>query len=596
MHHQHLAAVREAGMLTMRALNTRSRQHIDSRHYMDTAEYNISNTRGCFASSGMISSEELVSAVKSLYVDQIRPLSRILKRRLVEQSGNNNLRTINIDSGALRVAVAAAAPVLSVSSVEGGDWEAVIDDDVQCFVDPHDPEDVHPEQLWREFTAYVVSLQASAPSEYRLPASRYACALELHSRNLSCFKGLTLGSLCHIVQLAISQKQILGYRDGALVPYQLSKCLIKKQHAELGWACSATKSEMPGLPFADMDAVRSCMAEIMQMARWSEAGCEPLANIKRTFRSRYHLDLSETLLGYTKLSELLQDLPDLCYLEMRNSGCCVVPAQEVPAINLNVESALSDQGSVQSVAETNVPWQAAKLENVHDIRSMVKNTFIQQPVQGRGSSRRTRSVPKDFGSVKDDWETACHVNCFQHQPVSSFAPARFIVIEMNGCGLGLDVTCQGDALLIEDVGPGPVELWNLSHPGEVVQSGDRIREVNGVSGDASLLLSAVQASDTLELLVEPKAHNAKDDGTGSTVSGTAASEAGETVWDMEPPAPCLWQIPVGTPEIRCDFGLQCGSALAPAPQIAAPFSCGAPCNTQGGKIFIHSGPPPFLMA
>jgi hypothetical protein len=481
-----------------------------------------------------------------------------------------------------------------------------LNDHEQCFVDPHDPEDVYPEQMWNEFAAYVISQQTSEPKEYRLPASRYACALELQGRTLSCFSGLTLGSLCHIVQLAISQKQILGYRDGALVPYCLSKCLVKKQHAELGWACTATKSEGQGLPFADMGAVRCCMAEIMQMARWSEAGCEPLANIKRTFRSRYNLDLSETLLGYTKLSELLQDLPDLCYLEMRNSGCCVVPVMEVPAaVDANMEGTSLDKGSMQllaedSAAQTYEPtfsWQANKLEAVHDIRGIVKNTFIEQRVESKGSSRRTRSVPKDFGSKKDDWEIACHVLSFQHQPVNSLPYTQSIVIERHGCGLGLDVSCEGDALLIEDVGPGPVELWNLSHPDEVVQIGDRILEVNGVSGDASALLAAVQASDTLKLVVEPKAHNAKDDGTGSTVSGPVASDAGETVWEMETPAPCMWQIPAGSSEFQRDCGLPCGPAFMPVPPIAVPpIVSGAPCNAQGGKIFIHSGPPPFLVA
>merc|ERR1712193_93264 len=108
------------------------------------------------------------------------------------------------------------------------------------------------------------SIQEMEPEQYRLPASRYACAAELKERNLPFFAGLKLGSLCHIVQLSTSQKQILGYRDGALVPYQMSKCLVKKQHAELGWACTAmNNSEGQGLPFADMATVRACIAEIM---------------------------------------------------------------------------------------------------------------------------------------------------------------------------------------------------------------------------------------------------------------------------------------------------------------------------------------------
>merc|ERR1719387_1606913 len=81
------------------------------------------------------------------------------------------------------------------------------------------------------------------------------------------------------------------------------------------------------LPFADWSTTRACMAEIMDAARYSDEGAERLANIKRIFRSRYQLELSETALGHTKLSELLNDpqLQDLCHIELRNGGYAVVP-------------------------------------------------------------------------------------------------------------------------------------------------------------------------------------------------------------------------------------------------------------------------------
>merc|ERR1719502_442676 len=106
---------------------------------------------------------------------------------------------------------------------------------------------------------------------------------------------------------------------------------------------AAANDEAPTVPFADWAAVRSCLVEIMNLARHSEHGCEPLANIKRLFRSRYHLELSETLLGYTKLSEVLQDpqVSDLCTLQMRNSGCSVVPTPlwgSAPLNHCNLES------------------------------------------------------------------------------------------------------------------------------------------------------------------------------------------------------------------------------------------------------------------
>ena len=67
---------------------------------------------------------------------------------------------------------------------EGGDWEAVLTDRAPNFVDPHDPRDVYPESLWQAFSQYIASIQEMEPEQYRLPASRYACAVELKERNL----------------------------------------------------------------------------------------------------------------------------------------------------------------------------------------------------------------------------------------------------------------------------------------------------------------------------------------------------------------------------------------------------------------------------
>merc|ERR1719313_2081510 len=147
---------------------------------------------------------------------------------------------------------------------------------------------------------------------------------------------------------------------------------------------------------------------------------------------------------------------------------------------------------------------------------MVKNTFIEHPDAissvRESARRRSSSVPRNFGSAKDDWETACHMLSYQHEcikPLDLESPVctRKVIVQRNGCGLGLDVSCEEESgsefLLIEDVGPGPVELWNLSHPGEImVQAGDRILEVNGVSGDANAMLRAAQSYDIVELTLD----------------------------------------------------------------------------------------------
>ncbi|CAE7223439.1 rsmB [Symbiodinium natans] len=53
----------------------------------------------------------------------------------------------------------------------------------------------------------------------------------------------------------------------------------------------------------------------------------PLSNVKRLFRSRFHIELSETALGHSKLSELLQDprLQDICSVRLQGHGYVVSP-------------------------------------------------------------------------------------------------------------------------------------------------------------------------------------------------------------------------------------------------------------------------------
>merc|ERR1740121_1164741 len=66
----------------------------------------------------------------------------------------------------------------------------------------------------------------------------------------------------------------------------------------------------------------------------------PLSNMKRQFRTQFRLELSETALGYAKLSECLKDprLQDLCEVRLQGQGYTVAPSlkplQELPTCRL----------------------------------------------------------------------------------------------------------------------------------------------------------------------------------------------------------------------------------------------------------------------
>merc|ERR1719217_277575 len=84
---------------------------------------------------------------------------------------------------------------------------------------------------------------------------------------------------------------------------------------------------------ATWDIARQCLREILDSAAKSAAagtvGMVPLSNVKRLFRSRFHTELSETMLGHSKLSELLQDerFSDICNVQLQGHGYIVMQVE-----------------------------------------------------------------------------------------------------------------------------------------------------------------------------------------------------------------------------------------------------------------------------
>jgi len=78
---------------------------------------------------------------------------------------------------------------------------------------------------------------------------------------------------------------------------------------------------------ADWRTARRCLREIMKDALENGAQEVPLSNVKRLFRSKFQIELSETALGHAKISQLLQDprFGDICRVELQSRGYAVVP-------------------------------------------------------------------------------------------------------------------------------------------------------------------------------------------------------------------------------------------------------------------------------
>merc|ERR1719174_427825 len=98
--------------------------------------------------------------------------------------------------------------------------------------------------MWGAAAAYFQLL--SGDNMY-LPGGRYSCAQELQARDLAFLQGCSLGRVCHIVQLAISQKKLLGYLNGAVVPYAFSQSMVKEQCAQLNTVCIVSSTASGGI-------------------------------------------------------------------------------------------------------------------------------------------------------------------------------------------------------------------------------------------------------------------------------------------------------------------------------------------------------------
>lgn len=313
---------------------------------------------------------EVVAAVESLYADRLKPFGRILLKRVREcnaaiasaammAAGNNGVVDVDsvplIDPKCLR-RICETCDILRVEPEDGKEYSVLLLGRPRDFVDVCSPADSYPISMWEEAAAYFEELQGE---DMLLPGGRYACAQVLLQRNLSFLESRSLGEVCHIVQLAVSQKRLLGYLDGNMVPFGRSVDWIKEQCAVWQQPVSFAKKVAPEMPLATWDEARACLWEILENAAMhGQPGVITLSNVKRLFRSRFNLELSETALGHSRLNELLQDVrfSDICTMELQGKSQVVVQRPMPGAANgLSYADCFPTWGSPNCTATSTVP-------------------------------------------------------------------------------------------------------------------------------------------------------------------------------------------------------------------------------------------------
>lgn len=211
---------------------------------------------------------------------------------------------------------------LNVAREDGREYSVTMVGQQSDFLDVCSPVDPYSEEFWDVVTQYFNSL---GPAEMQMPGGRYECARVLANRNLLFLQGFSLGQVCHIVQLAITQRRLLGYREGLLVPYMFSDSWAKEQcafiHSPTGQECC---------PTVNWDEAHTLLHQLLITHQQVEPAGITLSNLKRLFRLHFQRELSETVLGHIRLVDLMNDprLSDICIMCVQKNSQIVVKAKE----------------------------------------------------------------------------------------------------------------------------------------------------------------------------------------------------------------------------------------------------------------------------
>jgi hypothetical protein len=174
-------------------------------------------------------------------------------------------------------------------------------------VNPLSEEDPYDESLWIGFEKYLndlmkIETKADEKPPYVFSRGRYGMACELRKRALKrelpeVFRRYSLGELSHIIQLGITQRNLLAYENNELKPVAACK---SRTHALLGQPTEARADDMPHIQ--NIAELVMCLSKLMPNPKDRIL----LSMLKKRFKSVFGRRVDETALGCTKLSSVME--------------------------------------------------------------------------------------------------------------------------------------------------------------------------------------------------------------------------------------------------------------------------------------------------
>jgi len=223
----------------------------------------------------------LLSAIESLYTDRIKPMSNYVKGRLKEKSCPEDVIKNFVDLYAEHPDLFTVSSDEAFLLVNEPTW-------FKGWVDIDSSQDPYPEEMWEGFAQFL-------DGEHTFAGGRYGMARELIQRDLPFLAGLSLGEVCHIVQLAIQHRRLIVYHRKMLKPIRVV----------LAQPAATPEVGNEGKDISDMDDL--CVVLFRMLANHPQG--LRLCRLKQMIKHDFSRQLSEMSFRCTKLIELFGTEP-----------------------------------------------------------------------------------------------------------------------------------------------------------------------------------------------------------------------------------------------------------------------------------------------
>uniref|UniRef100_A0A0G4IDH0 HTH OST-type domain-containing protein n=1 Tax=Chromera velia CCMP2878 TaxID=1169474 RepID=A0A0G4IDH0_9ALVE len=185
------------------------------------------------------------------------------------------------------------------------------------FIEPRDPHNPFTPEQFAALCRYLLELARKGPNECAFAGGRFMMAQALQESGPAELRDMTLGQLCHLIQLAVTMG-LLGYENCCLKPmvacFGLCRAVwLKMTGGEGGQTCLDVQ----------LEGVKQKMARLL--VAHPEGLC--MSQLRHTWQSHFGEPLPFQKFGYTKLIGFVTEkLSDVCVVCNRGKFRCHVRA------------------------------------------------------------------------------------------------------------------------------------------------------------------------------------------------------------------------------------------------------------------------------